>query len=105
MTIKHTPTPWKLGGTHRSTQGRVIVSTTAPFEIVAEAYDFNKYDRDAEKESNAALIVRAVNAHAELVKALERAYAIEFSVTQGQETELREGYRDMLKAALAKARA
>jgi len=49
-------------------------------------------------------IVRCVNAHDGLVEAVQRAYDVETSVTQGVEKVLREGYRELLRAALAAAK-
>lgn len=41
----------------------------------------------------------------DLATAVRRAYAIETSVTQGQERELRVGYREMLEDAIKKLEA
>ena len=51
----------------------------------------------------AADLCRRINSHESLLAACQRAYDVEDSVTQGLERELRVGYFDMLKAALADA--
>lgn len=61
---KHTPTPW-------NTAGRWAVQTRfgMHFDLYKSEYTIEQLD---EVEANAAFIVRACNAHEELVKALER---------------------------------
>lgn len=57
MNTKHTPGPWMVGDDARLPTGRTIRSTK------------RIYIADVECEANAAFIVRAVNAHADLVAA------------------------------------
>lgn len=62
---KHTPTPWAMDDT------RLLIRSGG--HLVAEAFrDCLKSiaDREAEAQANAAMIVRAVNAHDALVEAL-----------------------------------
>ena len=83
METKHTPTPWK------AEKGRTVMHVTGQHfgvcQISTTGYrgdtpeDKRMYAERA--EANAAFIVRAVNAHDELVAALEdvRAYAADFT--------------------------
>lgn len=64
--IKHTPTPWILSGATteiRSDKGELIATTNHHLEIRSEAT----------KKANAAFIVKAVNFHEKLVKAIANA--------------------------------
>lgn len=65
--MSHTPTPWHTGGT-----GNLIVFAGDGY-AVANATVFHGKQEDGESAANAALIVRAVNAHDKLVAAV-RAY-------------------------------
>lgn len=60
-TPKHTPGPWAVTGEmDRIHGGEVILpnngSNTSPIAVVC---DFNRYDRDAERQANAQLIAAA----------------------------------------------
>jgi hypothetical protein len=69
MSEKHTPTPWRV---FTSKDGRYLgVGEETGDGILANGYGMWR-DGD-EAIANAALIVRAVNSHAELVAALESA--------------------------------
>lgn len=63
---KHTPLPWVLD--HRFAGGVLIHPDDNEFLTVAKVLGF---DND-EAKANAAFIVRAVNAHDDLIAALER---------------------------------
>lgn len=63
-TIGHTPTPWVVRGSE-------VVSFAGGRYRAADCDDHKAYTIDHEGKANAALIVRAVNAHAALVEALE----------------------------------
>lgn len=73
MTTEHTPLPWRLGYSPLNVEwasDRIVCS-------MAGASAARETDFIAEQHANAALIVRAVNSHHELVEALEgmmRAY-------------------------------
>jgi len=88
----HTPGPWRAGipsdGLH------VTLVETPDGKPVARA-DFGRDECSA----NARLMAAAP----ELLALCKRALAIETSVTQGQERELREGFANDLRAAIAKA--
>lgn len=98
-----TPGPWPLetvstqvGICHKI---GVFPSRGARRETSACVYDDGATLRypDPELLANARLMAAAPA----LYEACQRAFAVENSVTQGQEKELREGYRDMLRATLA----
>lgn len=72
---------------------------------IEDRLDASAADIVADARAVASAERRKVEIHDELVAALRRAHAIERSVTQGQERELRVGYPEMLTAALAKAEA
>jgi hypothetical protein len=90
MTAQHTPTPWQVitvrGATQVSGNGKIIASIVQP------------------AEANAAHIVRCVNAHDELVAALQLAQkvldalALDDDCTEGQPEAAH-----AVRAALAKA--
>lgn len=68
---KHTPTPWtcQLGDNKFMDKfGQNIIKSGD--EWVALVCDFNRHGRDAERDANATLVIRAVNSHAALVVAL-----------------------------------
>lgn len=65
----HTPTPWHFSDLY----GREIIHTASGVAICALKYGSRMQKRD---EANAALIVRAVNSHAELVSALVSAMSV-----------------------------
>lgn len=69
--VGHTPTPW----TRHTTITGAAHLYGARGKSVARMSGGGKYEahRLAEAEANAALIVRAVNAHAELIEALKNA--------------------------------
>lgn len=50
----HTPGPWKIVGTERTYGGEAIGAEGGSW--IAITCDFNRYDRDAEREANARLI-------------------------------------------------
>ena len=96
--VKHTPTPWKLAA-----DGRTIYTSMAqgfPDNIIASTAR-SIYGQVGDPKANAEHIVRCVNSHDALLEACQRALALDTSVTQGEECELREGYRNMLRAAIA----
>lgn len=87
MTTQHTPTPWHVESDIEiwcDTGGFVAMTMTAE-QAVGTAEDY----------ANAAFIVRAVNAHAALVEALEAV----ISVADRKTVEF-----DLARAALAKAK-
>jgi type IV secretory pathway VirB10-like protein len=79
-TQKHTPTPWRASKARKSSNfGAYVafVQTVDPASVLAKVSGGPTDDREV-AEANAAFIVRAVNAHDDLVKALgELADAIE----------------------------
>ena len=64
--MSHTPGPWKIdaAGLDRITGGEVI--KTADGQWIASVHDFNRYDRDAERQANARLIAEAPEVLAQL---------------------------------------
>ena len=75
MTSKHTPIPWRLEGKYKIVRDsafplpRIIVESTISGEC---NHSINQGD-DADA-ANAAFIVRAVNAHNDLVAAIEQVF-------------------------------
>jgi hypothetical protein len=69
MTVKHSPLPWKLEGPSRTPRA----DTTGDFAIIAGGQIIGETFRQTgptafqPADANAALIVRAVNAHEELL--------------------------------------
>ena len=64
---KHTPTPWSVDDTR--------LGIMAGYQSIAQTFrDRSKTiaDREAEAQANAAFIVRACNAHEQLVEALKQ---------------------------------
>lgn len=99
-----TPRPWHLSDHWEPPNGGFTIHGPENDDYVADVYAAHHPDDKETDEvgtANAKLIVRAVNAHATMLAALQRAQAIELSVTQGLERELREGYRELLTAAIA----
>ncbi len=102
---KHTPTPWTLD-THKYTDDgnkcRTFVIHGKDYAIGRIQGPFAVIGKDAEKEANAAFIVRACNAHDELVRALETAetYFNEYAA----ETPASAHTLHHVRAALAKAK-
>lgn len=94
QTQAHTPTPWTYG-THGA--GFIVGSDD---EFIAQTWD--KYELDFKNaEANAAHIVKCVNNHDELVKALEAARPlIEDGCFADDPTTLKA--RELIRAALAK---
>ena len=70
MNSKHTATPWRINPRSRSTVQTLDGDTVAACGVRS---DLSKPNLHEELEANAALIVRAVNCHEELVAALEKA--------------------------------
>lgn len=70
---QHTATPWAIepDALDRVHGGEVIRPTTGNPSPIAVLCDFNRYDRDAERQANAHFIVKAVNSHEKLVSALD----------------------------------
>jgi hypothetical protein len=109
-TQKHTPTPWRAGS-YSSIVGVPIMAQPDPKQntiIVAGTRSAAATTPDgfrAEVEANAAFIVRAVNAHDDLVKALRE--LIESMPAEGQAVPrantLWRGMMTRARAALSKA--
>jgi hypothetical protein len=94
-TQKHTPTPWRASKARKSSNfGAYVafVQTVDPASVLAKVSGGPTDDREV-AEANAAFIVRAVNAHDDLVKALRRALA----------DELGDNWQAAARAALSKA--
>ena len=89
---EHSPLPWHVGASGASIQ--------RGSETLAWLFSD---EEDTSGKANAAFICRAVNSFDELLAACKRARDIEYSVTQGQERELRVGYLTMLDMAIARA--
>ena len=73
MTVKHTPTPWRtaqLG--ERIAFPNVHITGANGRPVASTMYPMAKSDWKAEDEANACFIILAVNAHANLLEALER---------------------------------
>lgn len=71
----HTPTPWVVGAHFAERQGArtyipILRPGNDPVPLAAVHRDVDGYGR-GEGEGNAAFIVRAVNSHADLIKALQ----------------------------------
>lgn len=107
----HTPTPWHVyeGGSnpaHDSVwrEGRTVAAMAGDSAQIAVAYC--DYFTDGLARANAALIVRAVNSHDDLVKALDDALGLIGSLRwpSGSERRAFDERRKTLVAALQKAR-
>lgn len=101
MTTKHTPTPWFLSGPHND--GSAGIYTTANPSVDSSVAAFSDVG-----EANAAFIVRACNAHDELVAALENTLQFAKACQHMSEDKLmRQAIQhdiDKAEAALRKAR-
>lgn len=107
----HTPTPWIFDvEVQEGWKGRHQIITVSSGETLIASYqtDFVEYpETDEENAANAAFIVRAVNSHEALVKALEitqrmiRGEAIASAVC---EMKTMKSLGDVVAAALASAR-
>lgn len=97
------PTPWK----QRLVNGFIAAENQETGELLV-LNSANKFDTVIHRlNENAANLARIAELEAQrdaMLAACERALAIEKSVTQGQERELRQGYRTILVDALAAAR-
>ena len=67
----HTPTPWRVEKAPPADESELVITTDKT--IIASIGPYCEMQEPGSPRSNAALIVRAVNAHAGLVAALERA--------------------------------
>ena len=73
--VKHTPTPWRADGpppwTHYGEKWRAKhLVLGADGQVVANTY--TEAERDPEADANTSLIVAAVNAYAQMIKALRK---------------------------------
>lgn len=91
MITEHTPVPWHVGG-----DGRIVYEETG-YAICNAVVYHGKWDG----QENAAFIVRAANAHDDLVAALE-AWVDAFGWDEGPNS--MKALRDSSRAALAKAK-
>lgn len=103
MTQEHTPTPWIVEGctveAWRSSKPEETPEVIMGFEVASESL--------RQSELDAAFIVRAVNAHDDLVKACEEVLEnIAHAVSRGYTAEEMQGMYGYTRAraALAKAR-
>lgn len=72
---KHTPTPWAVGNNGTAARGHAICADSRVIgEVYGTGYPIGK-GWSPSSAADAALIVRAVNAHAALVEALRQAAA------------------------------
>lgn len=71
--MNHTPTPWEVNGALivKDCYGKVIADTD-----VAMDHPPKRYVPTEEQKANAAFIVRAVNAHDELLELVKQYYEI-----------------------------
>lgn len=97
--MKHTKGPWIMSGPFGKFPDFGDYHVDSQDGINIAVFNWRKPKRQAEQEANA----RLISAAPELLEACKRALAIEESVTQGQEVELRQGFLDMLRVAIAKA--
>ncbi len=104
-TTGHTPTPWKIAtgrkgvlGDEDSMKSAIFIHGPPMFKS-GNCPDlrtgFEKVDPTAEERANAALLVRAVNAHAALVEALEM---FERATDSGDADDYIDAEREMKKA-------
>lgn len=72
---KHTPTPWEVSAVNENgIVGKQWDGSVTPLAIpVIPAWHENRRKGSEEADANAAFIVRAVNAHEELLKLVQRA--------------------------------
>lgn len=70
MTKNHTPTPWRVGSTYKTT---LYSGAVMDLYIVAECADLCNAVNTEQEIANAAFICRAVNSHDALVEALQAA--------------------------------
>lgn len=92
--MKHTPTPWNVNQGRITADGVTVATSYAPSNATVNSI--------ALRDANAAFIVRACNAHDELVEILERARGVVQMVDDAEG-----GQIDLLSAIdarLAKAR-
>ena len=101
MNAKHTPTPWSIVPQNDGSSiiAKMHEDASKGFRIVCHAW--LRRDSQAEDQANAAFIVRAVNAHDDLVAALSNLVAI---IEDGNKATTESSSYACARAALAKAR-
>ena len=100
---QHTALPWRVGPTISPVEGPRYATITDGNSRVADVYaDFSSIPK---MEANAAFIVQAVNAHADLVEALRHAEALisRTALAGGLDQETYDAHKVLARAALAKA--
>lgn len=111
---KHTPTPWRylpsLSSEHDQSCGYAYPYLLYSGSKFIGQIAVDQHDSEADGEHDAALIVRAVNAHDELVATLDRiaVNAEQMAADQEQSASSRRTWRicaDDARSALAKASA
>lgn len=73
---KHTPTPWILSSGTNGAVRAVHAWKEGGKHIIIAKFPDRTIEDSAEMEANAAFIVRACNAHEELLKLIKTAYCI-----------------------------
>ncbi len=101
MNTKHTPTPWKYHETFTAGEPQGFVISAGALNIC----QLFTGDNQADEEADAAFIVRACNAHDEMVAALSDAYSHVTLLGSGQTPPLSNSEMcHLLGTALAKAK-
>lgn len=103
---KHTPLPWRILDNHPKRSCLYIQAEQSELMIDQVATLYGPDSTDGMTEANAALIVRAVNSHADLVAALEAIVAEIDGPDRPYSTDsyLPTQFVDQARAALAKAK-
>lgn len=94
---KHTSGPWRIDGFNSITNGEVI--RHGDYEIITVLHDFNRFDRDPEREANARLIAAAPD-----LLAVAEAVCFWWYDCKAKDKEARDDMIGKARAAILKAR-
>ena len=100
---KPTPGPWVLAGRYiQGPEQDIGDGDGGRLNIATCAVDWSR-NGNPEQQANAALIVRAVNCHADLVAALQKLVSYNEDIRDGKINYRPQDHIDVARAALAKA--
>jgi len=98
--MKHTKTPWKASGIVQSapdTEGDMLIHTEGGLHVAEVFQVQNLKHKDPEQSrANAAFIVKACNAHDELVSALHHAIGVFACIPEETKEEMEKAFGDSI---------